>query len=115
VAKLGSVNGGVVVVVGSLAAAWAGLAARLLAAGARSVVITLGGAGAHVSTVDESVTVPAPAVEVVDTTGAGDAFAGTLAAHLAAGVPLVEAIAPAVAAATAATAHAGAQGWSLDA
>jgi ribokinase len=64
--------------------------------------------------VDGTVTVPAAAAEVVDTTGAGDAFAGTLAAQLAAGVPLVEAIAPAVAAATAATTHAGAQGWSFD-
>jgi ribokinase len=90
------------------------LAGRLLALGARSVVITLGRDGAHASTVDESEYVPAPPVEVVDTTGAGDVFAGTLAAHLAAGVPLLAAVRPAVASATHATTYVGAQGWSFD-
>jgi ribokinase len=89
------------------------VARRLLALGVRSAVITMGGAGAFVSTVDESASVPAAAVEVVDTTGAGDAFAGTLAAHLAAGVGLVAAVRPAVEAASRATTHAGAQDWSF--
>ena len=51
-----------------------------------AVVVTLGASGALVATVDAHVTrIPAPAVAVVDTTGAGDAFNGTLAVELAAG------------------------------
>ncbi|MER7130959.1 carbohydrate kinase family protein [Streptosporangium saharense] len=44
------------------------------AAGARLVVVTLGPGGALVSLDGERVTVPAPAVRVVDTVGAGDSF-----------------------------------------
>jgi ribokinase len=55
------------------------------------VVVTFGGEGAWVVT-SESVTRLAPlAVEVVDTTGAGDAFVGVLAAALDAGSPLIDA------------------------
>ena len=49
----------------------------------RSVVITLGGDGAVFAAPGESGHLPAPRVTVVDTTGAGDAFAGAVAAELA--------------------------------
>ncbi|NXY93217.1 carbohydrate kinase [Streptomyces sp. BR123] len=47
-------------------------------AGARLVVITLGSRGALASLDGHRVTVPAPAVEVVDTVGAGDSFTAGL-------------------------------------
>jgi ribokinase len=49
----------------------------------RSIVITLGGDGAVFASASESGHLPAPRVTVVDTTGAGDAFAGAVAAELA--------------------------------
>ncbi|WP_028851729.1 ribokinase [Thermocrispum municipale] len=61
------------------------LAKALRELGPRSVVVTLGADGAVVADADGVTTIPAPKVEVVDTTGAGDAFAGTLCSHLAAG------------------------------
>ncbi len=45
------------------------------------LVITRGAQGARHVRGDSSVDVPAPAVEPVDTTGAGDVFAGVLAAE----------------------------------
>ncbi|UUU38946.1 carbohydrate kinase family protein [Streptomyces sp. NBC_00162] len=48
------------------------------AAGARLVVITLGGRGALASLDGARVTVPAPTVDVIDTVGAGDAFTAGL-------------------------------------
>lgn len=68
--------------------------ARLRERGATAVVTTLGEAGAVVTDSDGGVTeVPAlRTAEVVDTTGAGDAFAGVLAARLAAGDSLPEAV-----------------------
>lgn len=82
--------------------AWLDAAAAAVAAGvARSVVVTLGAAGAvAVSREGERVTVRAPRVEAVDTTGAGDGFTGTLAAFLAEGRPLAGAVRLAVAAAS---------------
>ena len=62
-----------------------GGADALLAAGCRAVVVTRGGAGVDVHTRDDIEHCAAFAVEVVDTTGAGDAFCGALAARLAAG------------------------------
>ncbi|MQY07899.1 carbohydrate kinase family protein [Actinomadura macrotermitis] len=47
-------------------------------AGVRLVVVTLGGSGALASLDGARVTVPAPAVEVVDTIGAGDSFTAGL-------------------------------------
>jgi ribokinase len=44
------------------------------------LVITRGARGASYLGADERFDVPAPAVEAVDTTGAGDVFAGVLAA-----------------------------------
>lgn len=49
------------------------------------VVITLGSAGARYRAPDSTFDVPAPRVEAVDTTGAGDAFAGALASEWHAG------------------------------
>jgi ribokinase len=65
---------------------------------ARSVVVTLGAAGAVAASADGSWTAEAPRVTAVDTTGAGDGFTGTLAAFLAEGRPLDEALRIAVAA-----------------
>lgn len=55
------------------------------------IIATLGSAGAAVITSANAVLIDAPVVEAVDTTGAGDCFNGTLAAHLASGREIVEA------------------------
>jgi ribokinase len=68
-------------------------AARLLAQGCGAVVLTLGEQGALVAEPGRSpVRVAAYRVDVVDTTAAGDAFCGTLAASVAGGKSLVEAV-----------------------
>lgn len=77
--------------------------------GARSVVVTLGAAGAEVADQHGVRRIPSPAVDAVDTTGAGDVLAGTLAAALADGAPLDDALAVAVAAAAESVQHAGAR------
>ncbi len=62
-------------------------AARSLAElGPRTVVVTLGAAGAAVAHGGQTASFSAPPVGVVDTTGAGDAFCGAFAADLARGV-----------------------------
>jgi ribokinase len=83
------------IVLGAAAGAddsFAALAEGLRARGARSVVITLGAAGALVADADGTEVVPAYSVDVVDTTGAGDAFVGALACELARGVDLRQAV-----------------------
>src|SRR6266540_138619 len=72
-------------------AAGAEAATELLARGARSVALTLGDRGCLVVTSDSEVHVGVEPVEAVDTTGAGDAFVGSLAYFLAAGKSLPEA------------------------
>lgn len=67
------------------------LAQRLREAGFASVVLTLGARGALVTEGTDLVAVPSPQVTPVDTTGAGDAFAGALCARLLEGDSLVEA------------------------
>jgi ribokinase len=67
----------------------AATAAEALAARFSAVVVTAGGAGlAAWSALDEAFCVPAEAVNVISTHGAGDAFTGTLAAALAQGATL---------------------------
>ncbi|WP_277978898.1 ribokinase [Sphingomonas phyllosphaerae] len=65
----------------------AGLKA-LVAAGAGSALVTLGGDGSAALIGDELLRQPAFPVSVVDTTGAGDAYNGALAYALALGEPL---------------------------
>ena len=62
----------------------------------RDVVVTLGEDGAVFSGSEPTEHLPAPRVDVVDTTGAGDAFVGALAAKLADDAPLRDAVAYAV-------------------
>lgn len=65
------------------------------------VIRTLGAAGAEVATPDrQSWQMPAPRVNVIDTTAAGDCFAGVLAAALDSGSRLREAMSRALAAAS---------------
>jgi ribokinase len=88
------------------------LARRLLARDAgRAVVVTLGAAGALAVPADgQALAIPALHVVPVDTTGAGDAFNGALAAGLGAGLPLNAAARQAVAAAGLSTMRPGARG-----
>ncbi|WBB75526.1 PfkB family carbohydrate kinase [Micromonospora sp. WMMD1128] len=66
----------------------AGVAAYLRELGAATVVVTLGADGALVAAGDDVVRVPAPTVDAVDATGAGDSVMGALVAELlAAGEP----------------------------
>jgi sugar/nucleoside kinase (ribokinase family) len=62
----------------------------------RAVVVTLGERGALIVEAAGHTHVPAPAVDAVDTTAAGDAFCGTLASHLARGGALHGAVQKAV-------------------
>lgn len=80
--------------------AWERLAAAAVGRIARSVIVTLGSAGAVAASERGSWTVPAPQVTAVDTTGAGDGFTGALVAFLAEGLPLEDALRVAVAAAS---------------
>jgi ribokinase len=77
---------------------WRQLAASVAGDIARSVVVTLGAAGAVAASADGSWSAAAPRVTAVDTTGAGDGFTGTLAAFLAEGRQLADALRIAVAA-----------------
>lgn len=81
--------------------------------GASAVAVTLGASGALVVERADGATVvsdvPAPAVAAVDTTGAGDAFNGCLAASLVLGLPIGEAVRRAVVAGALATLRPGAR------
>jgi ribokinase len=77
--------------------------------GPRHVLVTLGAEGLVLAGPHGSLALPAPCVTAVDTTGAGDTVVGALAAALATGRPLREALVRAQAAAALAVTRAGAQ------
>jgi ribokinase len=81
--------------------------ARLLA-DETAVVVTMGESGALVVAGEETTHVPAPRVHAIDTTGAGDAFCGSLAAGLAGGLSLGGAVRDAVRVASQSTLRRGA-------
>ncbi|WP_198654887.1 ribokinase [Albibacillus kandeliae] len=68
------------------------LAGQLRRRGVGNVIVTMGPEGALVLTDEHDVIVPSPQVEVVDTTGAGDAFNAGLAVALGEGQPLLDAV-----------------------
>jgi ribokinase len=74
------------------------------------VAVTLGSEGALLVEGDELTRLPAPRVDAVDATGAGDTFAGAFAAELAAGADTGRAARVAVAAASLSVTRAGARG-----
>ena len=75
-------------------------ARELLRRGAGTVILTLGERGSLVVTPHSADHVPVQLVRAVDTTGAGDAYVGSLAYFLAAGLPLSESARKASAVAT---------------
>jgi len=85
--------------------------ATCLALGAKAVVITHGPATVEWATAAEFGTVPVPAVQALDTLGAGDAFHGALTYYLAKGAPLPEAIAQANRVAATKVQHLGNRNW----
>ncbi len=68
------------------------VARELIRAGVKQVIMTLGEKGALIVTATSSRHVPAPAMQAVDTTGAGDAFNAGLATALASGENLESAV-----------------------
>jgi ribokinase len=68
------------------------LSERIAALGVASAIITLGKQGASVLTDNNRQVVPAPAVDALDPTGAGDAFNAALAVGLGEGLPLLDAV-----------------------
>jgi ribokinase len=84
-------------------------AEKLLRAGVRNVIITLGARGAFVAGDSVRHWIPAFKVRAVDATAAGDIFSGTLAVALAEGKPLLDAARFASAAAAVSVTRLGAQ------
>jgi ribokinase len=81
----------------------------LLDLGVRAVVVTLGDKGALLVSPAEKLYLPARKVPVIDTTAAGDAFVGGLAAALIQGFPLEESVGYATCAGAIAVTRFGAQ------
>ena len=88
---------------------WLEAAKRLTELGPQVVIITLGKQGAIALVNGAPVTVPAPVVRPIDTTGAGDALSGAFASALAAGLNAEQALKRGVAAGSAACLIEGAQ------
>ncbi len=84
-------------------------AQQLLATGPGCTILTLGSAGALVCTREQSILIESFPVSTVDSTAAGDAFNGGLAAAIAAGKPLLEAVVQACASGALASTRIGAQ------
>ena len=84
-------------------------ATKALEAGVGAVVVTVGSEGAWLFRPGVKEHVAAPRVEAVDSTGAGDAFVGSLAVSLAEGLSLRESISFAVCAGALACTRLGAQ------
>jgi ribokinase len=84
-------------------------ARHLVALGARAALITLGGEGALYCDADGELRCPAVEVQAVDTTAAGDAYIGALAAALAEHRNVVDSLGFAAAAAALAVTRLGAQ------
>ena len=74
-----------------------------------TAIVTQGGDGVVAATTDATYALPALAVDIVDTVGAGDAFTGVLAAMLDGGQPLPFALAAATTAGSLACTREGAQ------
>jgi ribokinase len=86
------------------------LAEASVGIGVRTVVVTLGARGALVVDGGHTHHVPAPVIEAVDPTAAGDAFCAALAVMLSEGQSVVEAVEFAVKAGAVAATRPGAQG-----
>lgn len=83
--------------------------AAVLARFGTATVVTLGAQGAVACSLEGALALPAPAVDVVDTVGAGDALIGALAAALDRGLPLGDALRYGLAAGSLACTREGAQ------
>ncbi len=67
-------------------------ATKIKALGVKNVIITMGASGAFVSSNSEDIMIPAPKVQAVDTTAAGDTFNGALVVALAEQSSFTEAV-----------------------
>ena len=65
---------------------------QLLRMGPSAVILHRGARGALLVTPGDTIHIPSFQVDVVDTTGAGDAFSGTLSVAIVEGLPLLDAI-----------------------
>jgi ribokinase len=77
--------------------------------GIGTIVLTMGSKGALICLQDEFVHVPAPVVDAIDTTAAGDVFSGALASGMSRGLNIIEAVEFACKAASVSVTRMGAQ------